>query len=209
LQANPAYVFVDGDVYQIPQTYTAEGAAVGASFGGLGVDNQPHQVLLNKINYLHAQQTDNESAITSLQALTGLVTSFVGTNGWLSLGTVDESLGHIDVLIQWGSIPGSLLTTLLQSNYFANPAVPFAFPRTFSSAVWVITPYWQADSGDLVWGATVNTNIDIYQPVLTPIQPYGLSNNTIAMNLDAYQVKAISGNPLHGITGIGWWAVGY
>ena len=86
LQANAGYVWTDGDVYEIVQTDEVEGAATGAAFSGLGVDNQPHQVLLNKINYVHAHQLTDEANIATLQALTGLITSHVGTNGWLKLG---------------------------------------------------------------------------------------------------------------------------
>jgi len=57
LQANPSYVWTNGDVYQIPQTDTVEGAATGASFSGIGVENQPHIVLLNKIQWLYNHLT--------------------------------------------------------------------------------------------------------------------------------------------------------
>jgi hypothetical protein len=60
LTENPAYVYTDGDVYQIPQTDTVEGAATGASFSGLGADNQPHQVLLNKTKVLRVNQLADE-----------------------------------------------------------------------------------------------------------------------------------------------------
>ena len=53
LQANAGYTWMEGDIYEIPQTDQLEGAATGASFSGLGVVNQPHQVLLNKAEYLY------------------------------------------------------------------------------------------------------------------------------------------------------------
>ena len=40
LTENLGYVWADGDVYEIAQTDTAEGAASGASFAGLGVDER-------------------------------------------------------------------------------------------------------------------------------------------------------------------------
>ena len=99
LQANTSYVWTDGDVYEIPQTDEVEGAATGASFSGLGVDNQPHQVLLNKIQYLHSHQVQDEANIAALESLAVLITSDVGANGWLKLGANDTNLGQIQIVI--------------------------------------------------------------------------------------------------------------
>jgi hypothetical protein len=88
LQANPSYVWADGDVYQIPQTDTIEGAASGASFGGQGVVNQPHQVLLNKIGYLKKASVQGSSD--------------VGISGWYQFADNDTNAGLIRPTIQWG-----------------------------------------------------------------------------------------------------------
>ena len=83
LTENPAYVYTDGDVYQIPQTDTVEGAATGASFSGLGVDNQPHQVLLNKTKVLRVNQLADEVNISTLLAFKALFNGTLGVRGQL------------------------------------------------------------------------------------------------------------------------------
>lgn len=71
LQANNSYAWASGDVYEIPQTDTTEGAATGASFSGLGVDNQPHQILLNKAQWLYNYVTTLPHGSTQLTSGSG------------------------------------------------------------------------------------------------------------------------------------------
>lgn len=132
LQANPAYVWTDGDVYEIPQTDTIEGAASGASFGNLGVVNQPHQVLLNKINYLKKQ---------AVQA-----TSSIAPNGWYKFIDQDSHLRQITAIVQWGQIVQSGPIPPSQQNFFGHPpagilegvlTASYAIP--FTSTVWDFT----------------------------------------------------------------------
>ena len=86
LQANNTYTWADGDIYEIPQTDQLEGAATGASFSGLGVDNQPHQVLLNKIQLTHKNQITDEANISTLLTFKSLFTSLVGVSGYFKVG---------------------------------------------------------------------------------------------------------------------------
>src|SRR6185437_14215852 len=99
LQANSGYTWADGDIYQIPQTDQSEGAATGASFNGIGVDNQPHAVLLNKIQYTHVHQLTDETNIATLQTFAALFVSALGPSGWLKIGLQDMSKGQIDGII--------------------------------------------------------------------------------------------------------------
>jgi hypothetical protein len=144
LIANLFYSWTDGDVYEIPQTDTVEGAATGASFGGLGVDNQPHQVLLNKVQYTRMKQLADEENMAALQTWEGLFTSTVGQSGWYKVGVQDSNRGQISIIEQWGigQIPsgGSLV---------------FALPIAFPNAAWAITATVQAASGSSgYWVAT-------------------------------------------------------
>ncbi|HVN63423.1 MAG TPA: hypothetical protein VMT58_02205 [Candidatus Binataceae bacterium] len=40
--------FAANEIYEIDASDPLEGAATGASFGGIGIDNEPHQQLANR-----------------------------------------------------------------------------------------------------------------------------------------------------------------
>jgi hypothetical protein len=84
LQANSSYTWTDGDIYEIVQTDQQEGAATGASFGGIGVDNQPHQVLLNKVQWLYTRITTwpHSQTVLTVGSGTFIVPSYV-TGVWV------------------------------------------------------------------------------------------------------------------------------
>jgi hypothetical protein len=126
LQANNGYAWTDGDVCQIPQTDTVEGAATGASFSGLGVENQPHQVLLNKIQLTHTKQLLDETAIATLQNFVGAFTSALGPSGWLKLGVQDVSKGFQQAIVQWGVVALSTVPTT------------YSFPIAFPNACFIV-----------------------------------------------------------------------
>jgi hypothetical protein len=54
--------FSANEIYQIQQTDAVEGAASGATFGGIGVSNQPHQQLANRTALLKQRQDVNIAA---------------------------------------------------------------------------------------------------------------------------------------------------
>jgi len=111
LTAAPGYVWTDGDVYEIVQTDQQEGAANGASFGGLGVDNQPHQILLNKIELIHNNQLNDENNIATLAVFKGIFTGLMGPNGYMKLGVTDVARGLQAYILQWGAYyPGGGVT---------------------------------------------------------------------------------------------------
>src|ERR1035437_5885269 len=68
LTENLGYTWADGDIYRIDQADAAEAFAAHASFGGLGVENEPHQILLNKIKLARLAQIADEANIAVLQA---------------------------------------------------------------------------------------------------------------------------------------------
>jgi len=129
LSANSGYVWTDNDVYSIALNDNVEGAGSGASFGGIGIDNEPHQVLLNKVQLTHQKQVADESNITALLAFQALFTSHAGTNGWLKAGFQDTALGQIDVILQWGTIVISSSGGNLAASYSLNFGFPLAFPN--------------------------------------------------------------------------------
>jgi hypothetical protein len=209
LQANILYTWVDGDVYEIPQTDQLEGAASGASFSGLGVVNQPHQLLLNKIQYTHAKQVVDETNISLLQIFKSLFTSSVGVNGYLKLGTQDVAHGQISVILQWGTI--SLLG--VSPAALKNAVWPFNFPIAFPNAIWMLLPYWQSNdtAGDLALGGAGALVLEAITPltktggVIATDRMIGIGTGTG----DIYIQVAKSPNDGGGLTGIGWVALGY
>jgi hypothetical protein len=211
LAANISYTWVDGDVYEIVQTDQVEGGTPSvtsgmgaASFSGLGVENQPHQALLNKIQYTHTKQLADEVNITNLLAFEALFTSTVGTSGWLKVGAQDVNLGQIDIIFQWGTI------NLIGSSYSALQASAprsFNFPIAFPNAVWVLHPWWQTN-----WSAAINQSMPLVLQTLTPLQKQTnkivicAANNFLNPSTTQFATGVTTGN---GITGIGWWALGY
>jgi hypothetical protein len=205
LQANQSYTWMEGDVYEIPQTDTLEGAATGASFSGLGVVNQPHQLLLNKIDYTHVKQLTDETNISALQTFAALFASSVGPSGYLKLGAQDVSKGQIDIIVQWGTISliGQSFSALINST-----PLNFNFPIAFPNAVWVLYP-------------VVNLNAkyainDIGIPVVVePVTPLQLQGNSINFNSSTgeadSQFFSFAQTPTDGkgITGVSWLAIGY
>jgi hypothetical protein len=144
LQANLGYTWSDGDIYEIQQTDQVEGAAVGASFSGLGVDNQPHQVILNKLQLTHLNQVTDETNIANLMTFAALFTSAVGPSGYIKLGVQDVSRGQIQFIVQWGVV--SLITSntlnVLPAGYYL---YPFNFPIAFPHAIYGIMPWFQSN----------------------------------------------------------------
>ena len=205
LTANSGYVWTDGDIYQIPQADQQEGAAVGASFSGLGVDNQPHQILLNKIQLTHKNQVIDEANITLLQTFANLFTSSVGLNGYMKLGMQDAAKGQIAVIMQWGSI--SLIG--LNGSALKNAVFSFNFPISFPNAIWMLLLYFQSNA---VTGELALDQAPLIIEAITPLQKQG---NRIASDLAFIPGArndldvAQSANDGLGLTGIGWLALGY
>ncbi len=76
--ADDAPEFTANEVYEIQATDNVEGAASGASFGGIGLSNQPHQQLANRTAFLKQRQDVN---ISNIAALLAFMSGFTGTMG--------------------------------------------------------------------------------------------------------------------------------
>lgn len=183
LTANPSYVWADGDVYEIQQTDQAEGAASGASFNGLGVENQPHQFLLNKINYLKQNLVQ--------------ATSNVGVSGWYRIASQDANLGKINIVEQWGMIPASSVPTINSNN---QATITFNFPLAFTTACWVIFPYIALTT------SAPNANLFLEGAQILPVAPFGTLINTLLLGWFG-QGQNVSFSSV--VYGIGWRALGF
>ncbi|MBV8360461.1 MAG: hypothetical protein JO189_21390 [Deltaproteobacteria bacterium] len=217
LQANLSYVWTDGDVYEIAQTDQQEGGpATGASFNGLGVDNQPHQILLNKIQYTHAKQLVDETNISILQAFMALFVCKMGVNGYIGLGAQDLSLGQVQPFIQWGTI--NLVGAGGPQELITQWKFTFNFPMAFPNAIYALAPYWQANtSHDQDPSATQSLAAAQSSWVLEAMTPLQKQTNSILVSPPQLRAPTIPPNPIEvalspsddGITGIGWIAIGY
>lgn len=238
LSGNANYRWQDGDSYLIPQTDTIEGASpptdtglATASFNGLGVANQPHQSLLNKLTNIRIHQLQDEDAIATLFSQLISITSNV-QQGWLRIGTRDVALGTINLLWQWGRIDitpwglqapipgpgGNTGVGAYGSGTLPNAGLTLTFPVPFTSAVWMIQPYWQTNTTDSMF-RTQNYEISVYD--LWAKRPFGLTQNTIITGIDDDTTSVIYSpyvthleqiNPnyiaYNGLVGIGWVALG-
>ena len=74
---NPEYT--PNEIYAIASTDSVEGWSAGSSFGGIGVDNYPHQQLANRTSWLYGQVNNLNSAVSAIQnklIKSGTVTSY-------------------------------------------------------------------------------------------------------------------------------------
>lgn len=94
--------FSANEIYEIQQTDAVEGAALGASFGGIGISNQPHQQLANRTALLKQRQDINTTSIGVLQAFMAEFVGSLQANGYIQIPIADVSRGQITAVIQWG-----------------------------------------------------------------------------------------------------------
>ncbi|MBV8774413.1 MAG: hypothetical protein JO166_19070 [Deltaproteobacteria bacterium] len=215
LNAALNYVWADGDVYEIPQSDTVEAAGVGASFGGLGVANQPHQMLLNKIQFVRNRQLQDEATLANLATMLNTISSDVGPNGWLKVGSTDQVLGGIQLLWQWGTV--SLLSYGYPNNGNLPLTLPFNFPIPYPHAVWMVTPYWLTVNPNQLMQVYAQDGRDCMYMIGVET-PYNLQGNNFVYSFEpddaqnkmySTQVLTKFPNAYAGIVGIGYAALGY
>jgi len=179
--------FTANEIYEIESTDPVEGAAAGASYGGIGVSNQPHQQLANRTAFLKGRQDTNIGNIASLQSQVAALNSFMGEfsgllaeNGYAWIG-----LGAQKMLVQWGMFAPTIGIT---GDTVYTVAWPTAFPTVCIAAF--ATPIY-SNSADL----GVGVQADQYNnPQLTIAQGTFFVNR---FNVNGY------------ITGFYWLAIGW
>jgi hypothetical protein len=151
--------FTANEVYEIAATDLVEGAATGASFGGIGVSNEPHQQLANRTAFLKQRQDIN---IANLATLLGFMANFTGSlqpTGYLEIPIADINRGSVSAIIQWGSI------TIAQGDFDSDDIQRPDFEGEFG--------WWRHNHG-----ATKSANFAIPFPNAILIPPIGvLSGN--------------------------------
>jgi hypothetical protein len=125
--------FTANEIYEMQATDPVEGAAIGASFGGIGIDNQPHQQLANRTALLNNHRITDEGNISVIQAFDALLTGTMGQNGYVKLPVADTNLGQIQYIVQWGLVD-------FGTNQNEGLYGPYNFPLAFPHTCEVFTP---------------------------------------------------------------------
>lgn len=184
--------WTNNEIYEILSTDPVEGAAIGASFSGLGIDNEPHQQLANRTAYLHNHQLTDEANIAVLQAFAAGFVSHMAATGYLKLPATDTSLGSITVIVEWGtySIPG----TVLHGDTSYSVSWPLAFPH----AVYLVqaTNLYNATSGE-------NTVISVDSGTQSK------TGCTFMYDMNNGLASALGGTTHETTDGFYWVAIGY
>lgn len=120
-------IWSDNEVLVIPADAAVEGAAPGASYGGLGIDNYPHQQLANRTAYL----LDLIGNMTKLTAGVG------DQRGWIVIPFVEGGVTRRNLLVQWGTN-----SAVMAAN--TTVGVSTAWPRTFAVL-------WHVVVGPVLW----------------------------------------------------------
>lgn len=96
--------YTANEIYEIQQTDKIEGAASGASFGGIGVSNQPHQQLANRTAFLYNQQQTDKANIATLQGQVSEIFNTYGISVFTSSGTftVPANVTRLNRVELWG-----------------------------------------------------------------------------------------------------------
>lgn len=147
--------FSANEIYEIQQTDTVEGAGTGASFGGIGLSNQPHQQLANRTAFLKQRQDTNIANVGAIQATLAKLTSSLQTNGYLKIPLTDVDRGPVVAIVQWGYF------VLAQQNFTLDTQFVVSWPIPFPNAI-LLPPlatnvYYRTSGGNLVasvvsWG---------------------------------------------------------
>lgn len=147
--------YTANEIYEIQQIDPVEGAATGATFGGIGVSNQPHQQLANRTSYLKNRQDTNVANVAALQAFMSGFTGSLQQNGYLKIPIIDALRGDATAIVQWGLY--SLPTTILTSDQQYTLYWPIPFPNAVLVAL-ATDSYWKNGVGNLVAAVVSLTN---------------------------------------------------
>jgi hypothetical protein len=192
--------FTANEIYEMMSTDPVEGAAIGASFGGLGLDNEPHQQLANRTALLNNHRITDEGNISTLQAFVAQFVGSMGPNGYIEIPVADIGKGQIQYVVEWGfySLEG------LPASAIHNVGFSVAFPLAFPHAAELATSTWA--SNDF-------TPPGPFQNGMMSLETGALSTSGMTVFTDwdnaASIIMAGAGGSPVGLTGFYWVAIGY
>ncbi len=140
--------FSANEIYEIQQADAVEGAAIGASFGGIGISNQPHQQLANRTALVKQRQDVNIASIGVLQAFMAGFTGSLQANGYIQIPINDVSRGPIITIIQWGYYPLPQLSLSQDTEYAVT--WPIRFPNIILGPPLSANVYFQTSGRNTV-----------------------------------------------------------
>ncbi|MBF6569054.1 MAG: hypothetical protein IVW54_09275 [Candidatus Binataceae bacterium] len=188
--------FTADEVYEIQATDTVEGAATGASFGGIGISNQPHQQLANRTALLKQRQDTNLANISALQTFTAQFRGSLQGNGYLEIPIIDVARGAVVAIIQWGYY--SLPATKISGDTQYSVVWPIPFPNA------ILLPPLATN----VYAATGGEN------TVASVISYGTASAVFVLDVPNGMVTAggqtvIGGNGPEKSNGFSWLAIGF
>jgi hypothetical protein len=195
--------FTSNEVYQIQATDAVEGAAIGASFSGTGISNQPHQQLANRTAFLKQRQ---DVDIANISTLLGFMSDFQGSmqpNGYVEIPFNDIARGSIVALVQWGTYSLMGQTPAALKNATWTVTWPIAFPNAafWFMANWQTNALGSANSGDGTFAGGMMS---------VETAPPGKSNGQFFTDWDDNaKIYVASSSGALGLTGVTWLAIGF
>jgi hypothetical protein len=191
--------FTGNEIYEIQATDPVQGAASGASFGGIGVSNQPHQQLANRTAFLKNRQDTNVASIAALQAFMAAFAGSLQPSGYVKIPIADVSRGSVVAAAQWGfySLIGQTASAL------KNAAFSISFPVAFTNlCLWA----------GAAWGTDSFTGAGAFVGGTVALETGGFSKagfNAFSDYDNAANINVSNGSSQQGITGIYWLAIGF
>ncbi len=192
--------FTANEIYEIMSADPVEGAAIGASFSGLGIDNEPHQQLANRTAFLNNHRLTDETNIGVLQAFVAQFTGLMGQSGYMKIPVTDVNKGQIQYVVQWGfySLEGQTASAIQNTPWTVS--FPIAFPHFCE---WGLSNY---AANDFV-------NPGAFKSGMMNVEVGNLTTGAMTVFTDwdnsaTIQVAGAGGSPV-GLTGFYWIAIGY
>jgi hypothetical protein len=192
--------FTANEIYEILSTDPVEGAAIGASFGGIGISNQPAQQLANRTALLNNHRITDEGNISVLQAFVAQFVGSMGSNGYIKIPVADTGLGQIQYVVEWGfySLMGASAASVHNTGYAVS--FPLAFPHACE---------WATST----WASNDFTAPGPFQNGMMSLEVGGFSTSGMTVfsdwdNNSTIFMAGAGGTPA-GLTGFYWVALGY
>jgi hypothetical protein len=185
---NPEYT--SDEIYEIQQTDAVEGAAVGATFSGIGIANQPHQQLANRTSFLKQRQDTNIANISVLQAFEAGFTGSLQGSGYLKIPLSDIQRGSVAAIIQWGYY------SLTQVRIAQDSRFTVSWPIRFPSAILIpplATNYYFKTGG-------MNTVVSVVS--------YDQNGGTFVLDVPG-DMYGLNGATAEITNGFSWLAIGF